>query len=160
VAHVQGLDYTGKTFDVSALTTAALIGGITDGSSYIFENTGLRPEAIVLGTGAYKLLMTIVGADSRPVVLQDGQGFNNIVSANLPGLVGSLLGLPVIVDPAMNDNVAYMANSQAIQSYESPGAPVRLTDGDITTLTDSVSVYGYMAITTPFAGAIVKLDVV
>ena len=160
VAHVPGLDYTGKTFDVSALTTAALIGGITDGSSYIFENTGLRPEAIVLGTGAYKLLMTIVGADSRPVVLQDGQGFNNIGSANLPGLVGSLLGLPVIVDPAMNDNVAYMANSQAIQSYESPGAPVRLTDGDITTLTDSVSVYGYMAITTPFAGAIVKLDVV
>jgi uncharacterized protein len=160
VAHVQGLDYTGKTFDVSALTTAALIGGITDGSSYIFENTGLRPEAIVVGTGAYKLLMTIVGADSRPVVLQDGQGFNNIGSANLPGLVGSLLGLPVIVDPAMNDNVAYMANSQAIQSFESAGAPVRLTDGDITTLTDSVSVYGYMAITTPFAGAIVKLDVV
>jgi uncharacterized protein len=160
VAHVQGLDYTGKTFDVSALTTAALIGGITDGSSYIFENTGLRPEAIVVGTGAYKLLMTIVGADSRPVVLQDGQGFNNIGSANLPGLVGSLLGLPVIVDPAMGDNLAYMANSQAIQSFESAGAPVRLTDGDITTLTDSVSVYGYMAITTPFAGAIVKLDVV
>ena len=53
-----------------------------------------------------------------------------------------------------------MANSQAIQSFESPGAPVRLTDGDITTLTDSVSVYGYMAITTPFAGAIVELDIV
>ena len=60
----------------------------------------------------------------------------------------------------MTANKAYMANSQAIQSYESPGAPVRLTDGDITTLTDSVSVYGYMAITTPFAGAIVELDTV
>ena len=160
VAHVQGLDYTGKTFDVSALTASALIGGITDGASYIFENTGLRPEAIVVGTGAYKKLMTIVGSDGRPVVLQTGEGNNNIGSANLPGLAGSLLGLPVIVDPAMGDDLGYMANSQAIQTFESAGAPVRLTDGDITTLTDSVSVYGYMAITTPFAGAIVKLDIV
>ena len=160
VAHVQGLNYTGKTFDVSALTSAALIGGIADGSAYIFENTGLRPEAIVVGTGAYKLLMTVAGEDGRPVVLVNGAGFNNVGSANIPGLSGQLFGLPVIVDPAMGDNLAFMANSRAIQTFESAGAPVRLTDGDITTLTDSVSVYGYLAITTPFAGAIVKLDVV
>jgi HK97 family phage prohead protease len=160
VAHVQGLSYTGKTFDVSALTSAALIGGIADGSSYIFENTGLRPEAIVVGTGAYKKLMTVVGEDGRPVVLVNGAGVNNIGSANIPGLAGQLFGLPVVVDPAMGENLAFMANSAAIQTFESAGAPVRLTDSEITTLTDSVSVYGYMAITTPFAGAIVKLDVV
>jgi len=160
VAHVEGLTYTGKVFDVSAGTVSALIGGITDGATYIFENTGLRPEAIVASPEAYKFLMTVVGTDGRPVVLQDGQGFNNIGTANLPGLSGRLLGLPLIVDPAMTANKVYMANSQAIQSFESPGAPVRLTDGDITTLTDSVSVYGYMAITTPFAGAIVELDIV
>lgn len=160
VSHVQGLNYAGKTFDVSALTSAALIGGIADGSAYIFENTGLRPEAIVVGTGAYKKLMTVAGEDGRPVVLVNGAGVNNIGSANIPGLSGQLFGLPVIVDPAMGDNLGYMANSRAIQTFESAGAPVRLTDGDITTLTDSVSVYGYMAITTPFAGAIVKLDIV
>ena len=160
VAHVEGLSYTGKVFDVSAGTVSALMGGITDGATYIFENTGLRPEAIVASPEAYKFLMNIVGTDGRPVVLQDGNGVNNIGTANLPGLSGRLLGLPVIVDPAMTANKVYMANSQAIQSYESAGAPVRLTDGDITTLTDSVSVYGYMAITTPFAGAIVELDVV
>jgi hypothetical protein len=160
VAHVQGLNYAGKTFDVSALTSAALIGGIADGSAYIFENTGLRPEAIVVGTGAYKKLMTVAGEDGRPVVVVNGAGVNNIGSANIPGLSGQLFGLPVIVDPAMGDNLGYMANSRAIQTFESAGAPVRLTDGDITTLTDSVSVYGYMAITTPFAGAIVKLDIV
>jgi HK97 family phage prohead protease len=160
VAHVEALDYTGKVFDISAGTVSALIGGITDGASSIFTATGLRPEAIVTSTEGYKFLMTIVGSDGRPVVLQDGQGFNNVGSANLPGLAGNLLGLPVIVDPAMTANKVYMANSQAIQSFESPGAPVRLTDGDITTLTDSVSVYGYMAITTPFAGAIVELDIV
>ena len=160
VAHVEALDYTGKVFDISAGTVAALIGGITDGATSIFTATGLRPEAIVTSTEGYKFLMTVVGTDGRPVVLQDGQGFNNIGTANLPGLAGRLLGLPVIVDPAMSANKVYLANSQAIQSFESPGAPVRLTDGDITTLTDSVSVYGYMAITTPFAGAIVELDTV
>lgn len=160
VAHVEGLTYTGKVFDISAGTVSALIGGITDGATYIFENTGLRPEAIVASPEAYKFLMTIVGTDGRPVVLQDGAGFNNIGTANLPGLSGSLLGLPVVVDPAMTANKVYMANSQAIQTFESAGAPIRLTDSEITTLTDSVSVYGYMAITTPFAGAIVELDVV
>ena len=160
VAHVEGLTYTGKVFDVSAGTVAALIGGITDGATYIFENTGLRPEAIVASPEAYKFLMTIVGSDGRPVVLQTGEGNNNIGTANVPGLAGNLLGLPVIVDPAMTANKVYMANSQAIQTFESAGSPVRLTDSDITTLTDSVSVYGYMAITTPFAGAIVELDVV
>ena len=160
VAHVQGLSYTGKVFDVSALTTAALIGGITDGSTYIFENTGLRPEAIVASPEAYKKLMTVVGEDGRPVVLVNGAGVNNIGSANIPGLAGQLFGLPIVVDPAMTANKVYMANSAAIQTFESAGAPVRLTDSEITTLTDSVSVYGYMAITTPFAGAIVELDVV
>jgi hypothetical protein len=160
VAHVEALVMTGKVFDISAGTLAALIGGITDGASKIFEGTGLRPEAIVTSTEGYKFLMTIVGSDGRPVVLQDGQGVNNVGTANLPGLSGNLLGMPVIVDPAMTANKVYMANSRAIQSFESAGAPVRLTDGDITTLTDSVSVYGYMAITTPFAGAIVELDIV
>jgi len=103
--------------------------------------------------------MTIVGTDGRPVVLQVGDGNNNVGTADLPGLAGNLLGLPLIVDPGMGTDWGYMANSRAIQSFESPGAPVRLTDGDITTLTDSVSVYGYMAITTPFAGAVVAIDV-
>jgi uncharacterized protein len=160
VSHVEGLTYTGKVFDISAGTSAAIVGGIADGATYIFENTGLRPEAIVASPEAYKFLMSVVDTSGRPVVLQDGAGTNNIGSANIPGLSGSLLGLPVIVDPAMTANKCYMANSAAIQTFESAGAPVRLTDGDITTLTDSVSVYGYMAITTPFAGAIVELDVV
>jgi hypothetical protein len=70
------------------------------------------------------------------------------------------MGLPIIVDPAMTATKAYVANSAAIQTLESAGAPVRLSSEDITTLTDSISVYGYMAITVPFAKAIVELDVV
>jgi len=61
----------------------------------------------------------VLRTDGRPVVLQDGAGVNNIGSANLPGLSGRLLGLPVVVDPAMTANKCYMANSAAIQTFES-----------------------------------------
>jgi HK97 family phage major capsid protein len=160
VAKVQGLTYTGKVFDVSAGTAEALIGGLADASTYIYKNTGLRPEAIVVGTSAYKFLLSVAGEDGRPVVLVNGAGVNNLGSANVPGLSGQLLGLPIIVDPAMTATKAYVANSAALQTLESAGAPVRLSADDITTLTDSISVYGYMAITVPFEDAIVELDVV
>jgi hypothetical protein len=84
---------------------------------------------------------------------------NNIGSANVPGLRGSLLGLPVIVDLQLSSGQVFLANSAALQTLESAGAPVRLQDGDITTLTDFISVYGYIAATVPFEGAVVKLDV-
>lgn len=160
VSTVEGLTYTGKIFDISAGTATAIVGGVADGASYIFENTGMSPEFILASVEAYKFLMDVVDTTGRPVVLQDGAGFNNIGTANVPGLRGQLLGLPVVVDPALTANKCYMANSMAVQSFESAGAPVRLSDGDITTLTDSISVYGYMAVTTPFQGAIVELDVV
>jgi HK97 family phage prohead protease len=160
ISVVQGLSYTGKVFDVSAGTSAALIAGLTDASTYIFKNSGLRPEAIVCGTTAYKFLLSVQGEDGRPVVLVNGNGFNNIGAANVPGLSGQIMGLPIIVDPAMTATKAYVANSAAVQTLESAGAPVRLSADDITTLTDSISVYGYMAITVPFAAAIVELDVV
>jgi HK97 family phage prohead protease len=157
---VQTQDYSAKRFDVSAGTSEALIGGLADAATYIYTNTGLRPEAIVVGTTAYKFLLSVAGEDGRPVVLVNGAGVNNIGSANVPGLSGQLLGLPIIVDPAMSASRAFVANSAAFQTLESAGAPVRLSADDITTLTDSISVYGYMAITIPFADAIVELDVV
>jgi HK97 family phage prohead protease len=157
---VEAQNYTGKRWDVSSGTAEALIGGLADASSYIFKETGLRPEAIMCGTGAYKFLLQVAGEDGRPVVLVNGAGVNNIGSANIPGLSGQLFGLPVIVDPQIATNRCFVANSAAIQTLESAGAPVRLSADDITTLTDSISVYGYMAITLPFADALVVLDVV
>lgn len=159
VTAIGALDYTGKTFDADGGTASSLAEGIANGAAYIFTNTGLRPEFILTGTDGYVKLAKVAAGDGRPVLLSDGNGFNNIGTANIPGLSGSVFGLPIIVDPAIGAGVVYMANSAAVITMESAGAPVRLTDGDITTLTDSVSVYGYMAIATPRVGAIVKLDV-
>lgn len=159
VAAIGALDFTGKVFDADGGTASSLAEGIANGAAYIFTNTGLRPEFILTGTDGYVKLAKVAAGDGRPVLLTDGAGVNNIGTADIPGLRGSVFGLPIIVDPAIGTGVVYMANSAAVMTMESAGAPVRLTDGDITTLTDSVSVYGYMAIATPRVGAIVKLDV-
>ena len=159
VAKLNSLSFTGKVFDADGGTAASLIEGIAGGAAYINNATGLNPEFILCAPDAYITMMKVAGSDGRPVVNVDGAGVNNIGSANVPGLRGQLLGLPVIVDAQLASGVVYLANSAALQTLESAGAPVRLQDGDITTLTDSISVYGYSATTVPFEGAIVKLDV-
>jgi HK97 family phage prohead protease len=159
VAKLNSLSFTGKVFDADGGTAASLIEGVAGGAAYINNATGLNPEFILCAPDAYITMMKVVGSDGRPVVNVDGAGVNNIGSANVPGLRGQLLGLPVIVDAQLASGVVYLANSAALQTLESAGAPVRLQDADITTLTDSISVYGYIATTVPFEGAIVKLDV-
>ena len=151
--------WTGKTFDADGGSAASLAEGVANGSAYIYAQTGLSPEFILAAPDAYVKIFTVAGSDGRPVSLQTGAGVNNIGTANIPGLSGTLFGLPVIVDPALATGVVYMANSAAVQTLESAGSPVRLTSGDITTLTDDISVYGYMAVIKPFLGAVVKLDV-
>jgi HK97 family phage prohead protease/HK97 family phage major capsid protein len=159
VADLAALTWTSQTFDADGGTAASLAEGIANGAAYIYEKTGLRPEFILADPDAYVTIVKVAGSDGRPVLLTDGAGFNNIGTANIPGLSGSVFGLPVIVDPALASGTVYMANSAAVQTLESAGSPVRLTSGDITTLTDDISVYGYMAVIKPFLDAIVKLDV-
>ncbi len=156
---VEGLDYTGKTFDADGQTPSSLAEGIANASAYIFTNTGLRPEFILTGTSGYVKMVKVAATDGRLALSANGDGMNTVGSANIPGLSGSVFGLPIIVDPAIAGDNVFLANSAAVISWESAGAPVRLTSGDITTLEDSVSVYGYMAIATPRVAAIVKLDV-
>jgi hypothetical protein len=158
IAAISALSFTGKTFDLSALTAAAVMGGIADGAAYIYNATGLSPEFIVAGVTAYKRLVSIVDVNGRPVVSQVGDGQNSIGGSNIPGLQGSILGLPIVVDPALDAKTAYLAHSAALTTYESAGTPTRLSDTDVTKLQDTYSVYGYAAFAVPFAGAIVKLN--
>ncbi len=158
IAVLAGLTWTGKTFDVSALTATAVMGGIADGAAYINAQTGLFPEFIVAGTVAYKRLVSIVDTAGRPVVLPVGAGVNNIGGSNVPALTGSILGLPIICDPALDSKTAYLANSLALTTWESSGTPARLSSTDVTKLQDSYSVYGYAAFGVPFEGAIVTLN--
>ena len=157
VSVLAAQNWTGKTFDADGQTASSLAQGIAEGAAYIYEYSGLRPEFILADPAAYVNIVKVAAADGRMVLSNNNDGSNTIGSANIPGLSGSVFGLPVIVDPQLSSGTAYLANSAALLSMES--GSVRLSDSDITTLTDSVSIYGYMAVAVPRLAAIVKLDV-
>jgi HK97 family phage prohead protease/HK97 family phage major capsid protein len=163
VTAIAALDMTGKIMDADGGTAKSILEGITDGAKYIKVNSGLTPEFILADPVAYKYLVSVADTQGRPLVRLDGGMANgeSIGNAAPVQLAGTIFGLPIIVDTTLSSGQAFLANSQAIKVYESAGAPVRLVD-DISgqsTLTNSYAVYGYAAITVPFEGAIVKLDV-
>ena len=163
IATLAGLTWTGKIFDADGGTAASSLEGIAGGAAYIGEKTGLRPEFIICDPNSYSKILSIAGVAGTPIVNIDGTGSNTVGSANVPALTANVFGLTVIVDFQLSTGTVYLANSAAVQVLESAGAPVRLNDNQgtasVTSLTNSISVYGYQAITVPFEDAIVKLDI-
>lgn len=154
---LEAVDFTGRAFDAHT-DASGVAEGIAKGAAKIFELTGLRPNMILAGVDAYVDLVTLGATDGRLNFSTNGDGMNTIGNANIPGLSGSIFGLPIIVDPQLNAASCFLANSSAITSWESAGAPVRLSAADITTLTDDISVYGYMAVAVQRPNALVLLD--
>ena len=163
VSAIGALSFTGKTFAANLSTAKSILTGITDGAVYIKKNSGLSPEFILCDPDAYKYLVSTVDLNGKPLVRLDGgsaNGESNGFAAPVQ-LAGSIFGLPIIVDTTLASKVCYLANSAALQVFESSGAPVRLVDDytGVNTLSNEYAIYGYSAITVPFEGAIVKLTV-
>lgn len=157
-AAIAALDFTGKVMDLDGGTAASVIEGLIDGVKYIKANAGLNAEFILCSADSYKYFMKIADSAGRPIVNVNNDGSNTFATAS-SDLTGSIWGIPVIVDVTLGTGLAYLANSRAIQVLESNGSGTRLTDQDISTLTDTLSVFGFAAITAPIPAAIVKLDV-
>lgn len=156
-AKIAGLDFTGKVMDLDGGTATSVIEGLIDGVKYIKANSGLNAEFILCGPAAYKYFMKIADTAGRPIVNVNNDGSNTFATAN-NDLTGSIWGIPVVVDPTLGDTLAYLANSRALLTMESNGSGTRLTAQDVSTLTDTLSLYGFAAIAVPFESAIVKLD--
>lgn len=102
-------------------------------------------DGFLVAPDVFSALASNVGSDNRPL-LDFGTGSNTIGNASVSSLSASVLGVPVWVDPGASAGSWYGFNSAAIKTFESPGAPLRLSDGDITNLTNDFSVYGYLAV--------------
>jgi HK97 family phage prohead protease len=150
----------GGTYDASTATPGTaegITGAVADASISLYENAGVRPGFILASSDVWKTLVSLFAVDGRPVV--GGQApVNNIGSSNLPGMTANVFGLEVIVDPALDDGSFYIANSNAITTWEAGGAPFRLSDEDITNLTNQFSIYGYIAFGTIYPEMIYQVN--
>lgn len=131
------------------------LAAITD-AAVKFQERGLSLDALIVDTAYFKALAALEGADGRPVLLVTGAGNNNVGSINITGLAGSLANVPVILDPALDGEIAFV-NSNAIRVYGSP--VVRLQHENIINLSKDFSLYTYAAVATEIPGGIVPVVV-
>ena len=155
---IENLDAgTYTTLTSVAKTAEGVTGAVADASIDIYTNAGGRPQFILASPDVWKTLVTLFAEDGRPIV-GGSSPVNNIGVSNLPAMTANLFGLEVIVDPALDAGTCYIANSNAITTWESGGAPYRLSDEDITNLTNQFSIYGYVAYGTIYPEMVVKVE--
>jgi HK97 family phage prohead protease len=136
-------------FNTSALgawTATEIIDSLAEAATKVNGDTGLPLEFILVSSDVFRLIAKTVDTMDRPILSNVGATSNTYGSINPVGLTGNILGLPVVVDPSLANLSFYAGNSAALTTYESAGAPFRLNDEDITALTNSFSVYGYLGI--------------
>lgn len=146
---------TMNTATVAAWDTDEVIGAIADAATKVNNDTGRALEVILVSSDVFKQLAKTVDASGRPILSNSGATQNTFGSINPVGLTGNILGLPIVVDPSLAAGSFYIGNGAALTTYESAGAPFRLNDEEITTLTNSFSVYGYLGIAAPDTKAMV-----
>lgn len=140
-----------------AATAAQWISAIIDAKAAIEDNSklGYSTDVIVVSRDVAKKLALLTDTAGRPVFAVNGDGQNTWGSMPLNGrLAGVIDGTPVVVGKNFAANTVVVASSQALTSHESAGAPFRLQDENIVTLTKDYSLYGYMAISVPDVKAI------
>lgn len=106
------------------------------------RNTALGTLAV--SKDVAKALISLTDTGSRFLDIS-GKGNDTLGSFDLTGVVGDLMRVPVHILPGAEANTAVFLDPSAVTVWES-GGPTQLTDGDAIRLTESYSVYGYMAV--------------
>ena len=144
-----------NTATVASWAADAVIEAIADSAMKVNEDTGLPIQFILASGDVFKSIAKVTDQSGRPILSNAGATVNTFGSINPVGMTGTILGLPIVVDPSLPAGSMYVGNAAALTTYESAGAPFRLNDEDITNLTQKFSVYGYLAVAAPDTKALV-----
>lgn len=146
-----------NTSNLAAFDADHILEVLADCAVKVNGDTGKALEFILVSADVFKATAKVTDAAGRPILSNTGNTQNTFGSINPVGLTGNIFGLPMVVDPSLAGGSLYIGNSTAVTTFESAGAPLRLTDADITNLTNSMSVYGYAAIASLDPKAMVKV---
>lgn len=130
------------------------IGAAVDASTAL-SVYGLQAETLVVSTGVFKTLASLIGTDGRPLMAVVGGGQNVGGSISVPGISGNLAGINVVVDAVIADDECAFVNSAALRQYQS--AALRLSDSDAVALTEAWSLSTFTAVADEVPGAIVPV---
>jgi HK97 family phage prohead protease len=119
-----------------------------------FDLQGLTLDALVVDKATFKSLLNVQGVDGRPVFLVSGAGVNNVGNLNVRGLSGDLASIPVVMDPFLDGEVAFV-NRNALRFYGS--SLVQLQLENTINLSKNFSVYTYAAVAHEIPAGIVPV---
>ena len=86
---------------VGAWEADEVIGALADAATKVNNDTGLPLQFILVASDVFKALAMTVDAAGRPVLSNSGATVNTFGSINPVGLTGTILGLPIVVDPSL-----------------------------------------------------------
>lgn len=164
--------------EVRALLTATIAANITAGHNLdqvltpkaadwvalivdaadAFEDAALPIDGLWLSKDKFKQLVTLADTTDRLIFDVNGSGSNTAGELRVPGLESTLSGIRVRLLPGAANGTGAFYNSEAITTWENAGAPVALEDVNVTNLTRSYSVYGYLATAAEIPDAILPID--
>lgn len=149
---------TGTSFTLATATAADFLGAVVDGVAKIDANgDGAQADFILVSADVYAAMIQV---DANATAFDfNGSNGQTLGSANVRGISGSLVGLPIVVDAGLAAKTFYVASSVAVTSWENAGAPLALQDENIINLSKQFSLYGYLAAGVTNANALVKATV-
>lgn len=143
----------------AAETIAGWEQGIIDAELALSQTgIGQPAEFVLVSLDVFKDMVALRDGAARLVTVQEsgGPGSTSSGSVNTIGVRGTVLGLPIRVDPTLAADSCYVANSAAFTTYGN-NSPTRLQDDDVTNLTTEASVYFMQAVAEPYAQSVIKV---
>jgi hypothetical protein len=114
------------------------------------------PDTVWLGTTAYGALAGLVDATGRPLFPDLGPQ-NAYGTADARGNISSVMGLRPVIDTQIPPTTFTVGNSEEVEFYETPGAPVQLSVVDVGVAGYNVGVIGMFACAAVDTGAFVNV---
>lgn len=102
------------------------------------------PDTVWLGLTSYGVLAGLVDGNGRPLFpyLNPSNAYG---TADATGQISNVMGLRPVVDPYIAGNTFVVGNSEEVEFYETPGAPVQLSVIDVGVAGYNIGVIGLWA---------------
>lgn len=123
-AVTQSVTWDGEAATLAAAISSAAVTIATNSGENVF------PDTVWMGLTAYGLLAGLVDGAGRPLfpALNPQNAYG---TADAAGNISNVMGLRPVVDPYIAPSSFLVGNSEEVEFYETPGAPVQLSVVDV-----------------------------
>lgn len=149
----------GPVASLGAMTVFTWLDQIVDAYE-LAETRGFQVEGLKVSKDVFKSLYNLKDSTNAPLMQISRAGREGVVGTlRASELTADLADVTVTMITGAAARTAAFYDSVAVTTWEQPGAPVQLQDGNVINLTEQFSKYGSLAIGSQFPTALIPLDI-